>query len=67
MNQIEEQKIEQKFQELEQEIEIEEKLKPVALVDLMNKEFPVTEWLVEHLIPSETVVAVSGAPAAFNS
>jgi RecA-family ATPase len=67
MNQIEEQKIEQKFQELEQKIEVEEKLKPVALVDLMNKEFPATEWLIEHLIPSEAIVAISGAPAAFKT
>ena len=65
MNQ--EQKIEERFQEIDQEIKAEENLKPLALTDLMNKEFPETEWTVEQLIPSGARVAISGAPAAFKT
>ena len=61
--------IEQRVRPKEDKEEVgrEERLKPMALMDLMNKEFPVTEWLVERLIPSEAIVAISGAPAAFKT
>ena len=64
MNQNMEQKIEQRFQEIEVRIETEEQLKPLSISDLMLKEFKDTEWAVHGLIPSEGITAISGAPAA---
>lgn len=40
---------------------------PLSLAELMAKEFKDTEWLVEHLVPAESIVAVSGAPAAYKT
>lgn len=39
-------------------------LSPMSLAELMLKDFPATEWLVESLIPSACTIAISGDPAS---
>lgn len=39
-------------------------LKPLSLKELMNKKFPELEWVVDKLIPNESIVALSGLPAS---
>ncbi len=62
-----EKSLEAKMQHIEKEIEQEEKFKPLLLSDLMKKEFKNPEWLVQGLIPSEGIVAISGAPASYKT
>lgn len=60
-------RIEQTFQGIEGEIKSEESFSPVPLDELMRKEFPETQWVVEQLIPVEGIVAVSGVPSAYKT
>jgi archaellum biogenesis ATPase FlaH len=62
-----EKEIEKETQEILKEIEVEEKDKPIHISELMNIQFPDVEWVVEQLIPSESIVAISGAPASFKT
>lgn len=54
--------VEEEFCELEKEIEVEDSLKPISLAELMAMEFKDVEWLVEQLVPAESLVAISAAP-----
>lgn len=38
-----------------------------TLNDLLNRQFPDTEWLVKPLIPTQALVAISGAPGNYKS
>lgn len=62
-----EEKSKKLFQEIDAEVEQEERLKPISLSELMSKEFKGTEWLIESLIPRESITAISGAPASFKT
>src|SRR4051812_5447871 len=42
-------------------------MKPIPLADLMVKEFPEANWLVEGLIPSEGMTVLSAAPSSFKT
>lgn len=64
---FDEPKIENKFQEIEKESEVENAFQPIPLGELMKKEFPETKWIVEELIPVEGIVAVSGVPSAYKT
>lgn len=35
--------------------------------DLLDEEFPPTEWIVEKLIPANSVTVISGSPASFKT
>lgn len=61
---VQNQKIEEAFQGLEAEIQTEDRFLPIALSDLMAREFTDTEWVVDRLIPSTGLVVISGEPAA---
>jgi archaellum biogenesis ATPase FlaH len=41
--------------------------KPLPLKELMSKEFKDTQWVIEQLIPAETIVAISGLPSAYKT
>lgn len=43
------------------------KLLPLALRDLMKKEFSGTRWMIEKLIPEESLTCVSGDPSSFKT
>lgn len=43
------------------------KLSPISLNELMTKNFPEIKWLVERLIPIESIVAISGFPSAYKT
>src|SRR3989344_7177343 len=60
-------KVEQEFQHIEADIEREQSFNPLSFVDLMAREFKDTEWMVEQLVPSESIVAMSGAPSAYKT
>jgi Fe2+ or Zn2+ uptake regulation protein len=53
--------------DIEKEIEKEGKFKPIHISELMDKEFKDTEWIVEKLIPSESITAISGSPATYKT
>ncbi|MBI3379356.1 AAA family ATPase [Candidatus Gottesmanbacteria bacterium] len=59
--------IEEKIQEVEKSIKNDEFFNPVSLEELMKKEFPKIYWVVEQLIPVESVVAISGVPSAYKT
>lgn len=40
---------------------------PTSLEELMSKEFPDTEWVIDGLVPSEGITALSGAPASYKT
>jgi len=40
---------------------------PLPVSELMKKEFKDTEWIVDGLIPSESIIAISGAPASYKT
>ncbi len=42
-------------------------LEPLKLDKLMEKQFPGVEWVVEQLIPAESMVAISGLPSAYKT
>lgn len=42
-------------------------IKAITLAELLNTEFQNPQWLVERLIPHETVTIVSGAPASYKT
>lgn len=42
-------------------------IKAMSLGELLNTEFSSPQWLVERLIPHETVTIVSGAPATYKT
>lgn len=44
-----------------------EKFKLTSLSELMLKEFENTAWIVEKLVPSQGITAISGAPAAYKT
>ena len=67
MNKYQEKAVEKEFQNIDKELEMENNLTPLLLSDLMNMKFPDTEWVVEQLIPSGAIVAISGAPATFKT
>src|SRR5689334_2772105 len=35
--------------------------------DLMGREFPALEWLVEGLVPASSIIAISGYPASYKT
>lgn len=39
----------------------------MPIAELMGKEFKDTEWIVERLLPAESVVAISGQPASYKT
>lgn len=41
--------------------------KPISLSELMKIEFKDTQWIIEKLIPTETIVAISGLPSAYKT
>ena len=43
------------------------KFEPISLSELMKKDFPKTEWVVEQLIPAEGIVVISGLPSAYKT
>lgn len=53
--------------DIEKNIEKENKFKPIHISELMSKEFKDTEWIVEKLIPSESITAISGSPATYKT
>ena len=55
------------MQEVEDKIEKENRLQPILLSELMQKKFEPIKWLAEPLIPSESVVAISGSPASYKT
>lgn len=67
MNTDEEKTIEKNFQEIEKNIEAENKFKPISISELMQKEFKDTEWTIEKLIPAEGITAISGSPATYKT
>lgn len=40
---------------------------PISLSELMIKEFSDTQWVIEQLIPAETIVAISGSPSVYKT
>lgn len=42
-------------------------IRPLWMEDLMRKQFGETKWLVDKLIPLDSLVALSGAPASFKT
>ncbi len=52
---------------LRQEIHQKPNLVPTTAQELMSKEFPPDEWLVENLIPLVGITALSGAPASYKT
>jgi len=53
--------------DIEKDVERENKFKPIHISELMSKEFKDTEWIVEKLIPSESITAISGSPATYKT
>lgn len=43
------------------------RLEPLPIKELMIKDFPDQEWVVERLIPYPGITAISGAPASFKT
>jgi len=58
---------EQIISDIESTIEKENKFRPLHISELMNKEFPDTEWVIEKLIPAESITAISGSPATYKT
>lgn len=52
---------------IEDTIEKENKFRPLHISELMDKEFPDTEWVIEKLIPAESITAISGSPATYKT
>lgn len=59
--------IEKKIQEIEQEIEKESKKYPIHIADFLKEVFRGTEWIVEHLIPKDSIIAISGLPGSYKT
>lgn len=59
--------IEEKLQTIENGIDTENTFSPIILNELMTKNFPEVKWLVEQLIPIETIVAISGIPSSYKT
>lgn len=58
--------IEKRVAEIENSQQLAE-LKPISLKDLMVKEFPEIDWVVEKLAPAEGIIAISGMPTAYKT
>jgi len=67
MNQNKEQKLEQKFQEIEKELKKEEKFQPVSVADILKMELNEEPFLVENLIPNKSLCVLSGYPESGKS
>lgn len=42
-------------------------LQPMPISELLAKEFPATQWVIEQLIPTQGIVALSGAPSTYKT
>ncbi len=49
------------------EIYKEGQFNPLPVSELMKRQFKDTEWIVDGLIPSGSIVAISGAPASYKT
>ncbi|MFA5925603.1 MAG: AAA family ATPase [Parcubacteria group bacterium] len=62
---------EKKFEEIKNEVKSKEHLKDtfkaISLNQLYSMEFPASKWVIEKLIPHESITIISGAPASFKS
>lgn len=67
MNEFEKQQIDKKFSEIDQDIAQEQKLNLLSLRELMSKKFKDAEWVIEKLIPSSGITAISGAPISYKT
>jgi hypothetical protein len=70
--QSKEYKIEKRFQEIEKNLGVVQKNEEntfnlTSINELMSKKFKDVEWLAEQLIPAESTIAISGAPASFKT
>lgn len=67
MNEYHDKYFDQQSQKTKGDIETKEQFKPLSLVELMMKKFPDTEWIVQKLVPSGSIIAVSGPPTALKT
>ena len=69
--QSQEQKIEKKLKEIKDKTTNSKKTQssfnPLRISELMSKDFPELQWLVQNLIPTESTTAVSGSLASFKT
>lgn len=47
--------------------ELYEGLKPLSLKELLNKDYPPTQWLVQDIIPENSIILLSASPACFKT
>lgn len=59
-------KIEKRMQEIEAK-NLKPKFKIMHIGELLDIEFPDTEWLIEKLVPSECITILSGMPSSFKT
>jgi RecA-family ATPase len=59
--------LEKTMQEMEKSVEKETDLYPTHISELLKRHFDPVEWVVQKLIPSESIVAISGYPASYKT